>query len=207
MSRGTNGTGSNAIALYEPLSHFGNIDHYNIADRFEAAERCRELVFWVVDWQSYEDFETAPSAPVDASKYPIGSPRCNWHASGHTVPTSILRNYNERLIDLEFRDEQLWSYRNPEKTLLFFPFNNTDPRTLETGTVVEDYMILNKPWTNYPDKGTGQTNRETFNGIYGADRNYNKRLDRGPVPKSVRLKATQIARFNYYDARIPLVLR
>jgi hypothetical protein len=36
-------------------------------------------------------------------------------------------------------------------------------------------------------------------GTYGADRNGNGRYDRGTVPKSVRLRATQVARFTIYD--------
>jgi len=33
---------------------------------FAASERARVLVFWAVDWKSYVDAETAPSAPMDA---------------------------------------------------------------------------------------------------------------------------------------------
>lgn len=32
---------------------------------FAAQDRCRQLVYWMVDWQRYVDAETAPSAPVD----------------------------------------------------------------------------------------------------------------------------------------------
>jgi hypothetical protein len=69
-----------------------------------------------------------------------------------------------------------------------------------------------------------------FSGQYGADRNFNGtrfdldtgnsdparrgdiakiygKLDRGPVPKSVRMRAVLIGRFNYYDPRLPLVIR
>ena len=221
---------------YSSTSHFGDIDHYNITAKFEAAERCRELIFWVADWQSYEDFETLPSAPVDASKFPNGGPRGDWHGADHIVPTRRTRSFTDRMGDLEFRDEQLWSYRNPEKTLLFYPLtespdptkegwadiNGTDPRTFATGTDVSKYMILNWPFggrqisnsaaggdggAEYPDKGSGQVNRMVFNGLYGADRNFNKRLDRGPLPKSVRLRAIEVARFNFYDPRVPAVLR
>lgn len=183
--------------------HFGNIAHYNLTAKFEAAERCRELIFWAVDWQSYEDFETAPGAPVDASKYPLGAPRSEWHESGHIIPTRRTRNFDQRMGDLEFRDEQLWSYRNAEKTLSFF----TDVTGMATGTNVEPYMLLNNPWTNYPDKGSSTKARETFNGRFGADRNFNKLLDRGPLPKSVRLRAIQVARFNFYDPRVQAILR
>ena len=48
--------------------------NFNLAMRFEPYERCRQIVVWSVDWQSYEDFETAPSAPVDASRYPVAAP-------------------------------------------------------------------------------------------------------------------------------------
>jgi hypothetical protein len=109
--------------------------------------------------------------------------------------------------DLEFRYEQLFSYRNPEKTLSFFKKGGVDPRTLPTGTNVESFMLLNNPWTNYPDKGSAVENRETFNGLFGADRNFNKTLDRGPLPKSVRLRAVQVARFNFYDPRVQAILR
>lgn len=187
-----------------PSGHFGNSGHFNLTAKFAAAERCRELIFWVADWQSYEDYETLPSAPVDASKYPLGAPRSEWHESGHIIPTNRTRSFDQRMGDLEFRDEQLWSYRNAEKTLLFF---GVDPTTLATGTNMENNMVLNRPWTNYPDKGSGIDQRRVFNGLLGADRNFNKKLDRGPLPKSVRLRAVQVARFNFYDPRVQAILR
>ncbi len=187
-----------------PTGHFGRADHFNLTAKFDAAERCRELIFWVADWQSYEDFETARSAPVDASKYPLGAPRSEWHESGHIIPTNRTRSFNQRMGDLEFRDEQLWSYRNAEKTLLFF---GVDPTTLATGTNMENNMVLNRPWTDYPDKGSGVNQRKVFNGLLGADRNFNKKLDRGPLPKSVRLRAVEVARFNFYDPRVQAILR
>jgi len=208
-------------------SQFGHPEHFNLTAKFDAAERCRELIFWVADWQSYEDFETAPSAPVDSSKYPLGAPRSEWHESGHIIPTNRTRSFDQRMGDLEFRDEQLWSYRNPEKTLLFFKLANPDSayrrlpdlpnliagnigidvRDLPTGYNVEANMVLNRPWNNYPDKGDRLENRMNFVGAWGADRNFNKKLDRGPLPKSVRLRAVQVARFNFYDPRVQAILR
>ncbi len=197
-------------------SHFGNADHYSLTDRFGADERCRELIFWVVDWQSYEDFETAPSAPVDAGKYPLGGPRCNWHDSqdvggtrgSHQVPTYRNRTFDERMIDMEFIDSQLATYRNPEKTLLYW----ADPTSIATGTDMTSKMVLNNTnpndgWRSLPDKGPNVEARRTFAGVYGADRNFNKKLDRGPVPRSVRLRAIEVARFNFYDPRIQTVVR
>ena len=57
------------------------------------------------------------------------------------------------------------------------------------------------------DRGTGQEERKRFSGMYGADRNFNRQLDRGQVPRSVRLHATTVARFNYYDPRLPMTIR
>ena len=201
---------------YAGDSHFGNFDHYSLTDKFSADERCRELIFWVVDWQSYEDFETAPSAPVDAGKYPLGGPRCNWHDSvdvagvsgHHQAPTYRTRTFDERMIDMEFVDQQLVTYRNPEKTLLYW----ADTSGIATGTDMTSMMVLNTTnpndgWRSLPDKGPYVEARKTFAGVYGADRNFNKKLDRGPVPRSVRLRAIEVARFNFYDPRIQAVVR
>lgn len=220
------GTWVGGINAMQPLDrhgpYFGNQSHYNLTAPFTAAERCREIIMWAVDWQSYEDFETAPSAPVDGSKYPISGPRGDWHSHGHRSdpmyptmpdPTPNTRDFPARMWDVEFRDEQLWAYRNPEKVINFYPLNGTDPRTLGTGTPVQQYMILNNAFgrndggNTYPDKGPDLPNRAVFNGLYGADRNFNYTLDRGPVPKSVRLRATTVARFNFYDPRVQAVIR
>ena len=178
---------------------FGNLDHYSLAMPFDASERCRELVFWTVDWQSYEDFETVPSAPLDASRYPICAPR---QSAG--VPAGAPEDFNARMNMMDFVDPHLFCYRNPEKSMLWI---NTIPMGQPNGTNVSAYQILNSwPVGNY-DQGSGLNNRMTFNGQFGADRNFNKLIDRGPVPKSVRMRANQIARFNFYDARIPCLLR
>lgn len=208
--------------------YFGNHMHYNLTAPFTAAERCREIIMWAVDWQSYEDFETASSAPVDASKYPLAGPRGNWKEWGdehgwnypfderHSEDpgdTPYTRDFPGRMWDVEFRDEQLWAFRNPEKVINFYPLAGTDPRTLPTGTPVQQYMILNNAFgrndggITYPDKGPDLPNRAVFNGLYGADRNYNRILDRGPVPKSVRLRAVTVARFSFYDPRVQAVIR
>lgn len=48
--------------------------HFNLVAPFSPQERCRQLVFWAVDWQNYEDFETTASAAIDASRYPLPAP-------------------------------------------------------------------------------------------------------------------------------------
>jgi hypothetical protein len=76
-----------------------------------------------------------------------------------------------------------------------------------TGTVTTGWEILNNPWNSAPDQGSGTTQESVFSGLYGADRNYNQVLDRGPVPRSVRLRAQLVARFNFYDPRVQAILR
>jgi hypothetical protein len=53
----------------------------------------------------------------------------------------------------------------------------------------------------------GVGNAALFNGVYGADRNFNGVLDRGPLSRAVRLRAVLLARFNYYDLRVPAPIR
>ncbi len=174
----------------------GDLDHYNLGLPFAPSERCREIVFWTADWQSYEDFETLPSAPVDASRYPIAGPRTD--SSGN------FRDFSGRMSDVAFVDPHLFCYRNPEKTELWFPGAGGVPADLPTGTAMGAQEVLNG---DSQDSGPDLVHRKTFVGLYGADRNFNKLLDRGPIPKSVRLRATSVARFNYYDPRIPCILR
>ena len=203
-----------------PAVLFGDRRHFNLTMPFAAEERCREIVFWAADWLAYEDSETAPSAPIDSSLFPIAAPL--YHTPLGGPPT-----YNERLAKLQFRDNRLPTYRNPEKVLLFYPNKSdgsfVDVLALATGTAMEGHMIMNSVVvdnsnTYYPDEavkpnpnGRNVQNqrwaREVFGGRYGADRNFNRVLDRGPLKPSVRLYATQVARFNFYDPRVPAVVR
>jgi len=168
---------------------WGDHARSTLTKAFKAAERCRQIVFWAVDWQSYEDCETAPSAPVDASKYPIPGPLKN-------------RSFSWRMNNVDFRDEQLYSFRNPEKVLSFME----DVSTRATGSDVSSIIGSNRMGDQW-DRGDGLENRKRFSGLYGADRNFNRVLDRGSVPRSVRLRATTVARFNFYDPRLPMTIR
>jgi hypothetical protein len=86
-------------------------------------------------------------------------------------------------------------------------WNNT-PITSPTGTDVTQYEILNSGGLGgNADQGAGLDQRKTFNGLFGADRNFNKKIDRGALPRSVRMRAIEVARFNFYDPRIPCLLR
>jgi hypothetical protein len=200
-------------------SIWGDRAHFTLTRPFSGAERCRQLVFWAVDWQSYEDCETAPSAPVDAHRYPKWIPILyRWGTSNHD-------NYLRP--DPRWQDWHQFGFRNPELPLLFVQ----DMSAVATGTVLR----VDNPWsggvfegqTHGPDKvggnqidhsdHTARNNEDTANvtldarsifvGRWGADRNFNGRLDRGPVPRSTRLRAVTVARYNLYDPRIPVPQR
>ncbi len=135
----------------------GQPDTFNLTAPFQPAERCRQLVFWAVDWKSYQDAETAPSAPQDASRVPYDSDgKYSYHNNAH-------------------------KFNNPE---VFFTWNNSSRNGLNTSA---------------PD---GLSSKENYLGMWGADRNGNRKLDHGSVPPSVRMRATTIARFNFYNPRV-----
>ncbi|HYE04477.1 MAG TPA: hypothetical protein VEL07_03045, partial [Planctomycetota bacterium] len=176
-------------------SLWGDTARFTLADRFAACERARELVFWSVDWQSYVDAETAPSAPVDASRYPLSTP----DRAGMTLPWAMEMT--------PFRDWRQFAFRNPEKTLVF----TETVAHLPDGAPVEALRLGTQQWLDEApgrrDQGRTPQAKAIFSGIHGADRNCNGRLDRGPVPASTRLRASSVARFNVYDPRLPLTLR
>jgi len=198
-----------------PGAIFGDISHYTLARPFDPSERCRQVVFWMADWQSYEDFETAPSAPVDASKYPFLANRST---------------FGQRMTDGNglFNPEYQTSYFNPERNLVLHSdvsgwATRADITSLRYWRSFGSSFVPGaKSWDEgaYPfecaDGGTQTARRlvdadspapAVFSGVFGADRNGNGILDRGPLPASVRQRAVTVARFVVYDPRLPLVLR
>ncbi len=174
-------------------------DHFNLTAAFTAAERCRQLVFWSVDWQAYEDFETAPSAAVDASRWPKAAP---WPSAGAEMWSS----------GLDWIAPHQANFGNPEKPILFCrSMHGGDgiagtADDVATGTDLIEGSggndILGSEIFYAPDKDP-----RIFCGIYGADRNGNLKLDRGQLGVGVRLFAQTIARVNFYDPRLCMVLR
>ncbi|HYE05896.1 MAG TPA: hypothetical protein VEL07_10315 [Planctomycetota bacterium] len=181
-------------------SFWGDEAHFTLTNAFEPSERCRQLVFWAVDWMAYEDVETAPSAPVDACRYPRGAPRLN-------------ASFTALLTSPPFFDWQQYSYRNPEKVMLFKQ-DLSDPVANPTGSDVSTRILglSGGPTTlgsnpRGDQEGQAADARAVFSGLYGADRNMNRRLDRGSLPRSTRVRAMPVARFNFYDLRVPAALR
>jgi len=175
----------------------GAEDHFTLCKQFQPAERCRQLVFWTVDWTNYEDFETAPSAPIEASKYPRAAPHPG-------------QSFTGLMESMPFMDWQQFDYRNPEKVIAFTRDVSGLPSGSDVSALVNGSQANNNSAPGPPgnsDHGTTAAQLSCFCGVYGADRNNNKVLDRGPVPKSVRMRAIPIARFNYYDGRVLAPMR
>jgi hypothetical protein len=193
---------SPASLTYGPL--FGNRDHFNLTNKFDAYERCREIVIWSADWMNYVDSETAPSAPVDASRYPLAAA---WATNSNDICSAMFKNFNQRMGDGVGTpaDNTLMSFNNPEKAFLY----TEDMSGVSTETDVSKKILgYVNAWERYDptrviDLGYSSVNRKVFYGTYGADRNNNQRLDRGLLPPSVRMKAVQVSRYNFYDPRVP----
>ncbi len=186
-----------------PNNVFGNIGHFTLTRSFSPDERCRKVVFWMADWQAYEDCETAPSAPVDASKFPI-----------RNLANGTIAN---RMKGFSFDSNIYASYFNPERNLLHIQDLSLQPTGLDTTTLTisptggagqqAQAWAANNMFDYVNDKAGTPAGFPLFSGLYGADRNQNGVLDRGPLVESVRMRATTIARFVVYDPRLPLTLR
>ncbi|MBA3848175.1 MAG: hypothetical protein H0X45_16210, partial [Planctomycetes bacterium] len=138
-------------------------------------------------------FETAPSAPVDASKYPIAGPMLEFNT---TTPATFER----RMEWFNFTDALLYAFRNPEKAMAFTQRVDALPTGANVAALVGS--------SGYEDnKDRGVAGAPFMSGVYGADRNWTKTLDRGPIPASVRLRAQLVARFDFYDPRLALVVK
>src|SRR5579862_8047113 len=80
-------------------------------------------------------------------------------------------------------DHHIFAFRNPEKIITF---TSAAVPTWANGSDVSNVRILSHDGENY-DKYSGNANAlSVFLGRYGADRNFNGKLDRGPIPASVR---------------------
>lgn len=177
-----------------PATLWGDSANFTLTRPFKAEERCRQLVFWSVDWMGYEDFETAPSGPIDASKYQFAAP----------IGTTNIDDMSQRMGASTWPDHHIYQFRNPEKVITF---TDAGVPTSPTGTDVTNRRILNQDGHGGTDKGGGIDQRRRFLGRWGADRNFNGVLDRGPLPRSLRLRATEVSRYNFYDPRLTLKLR
>lgn len=201
-----------------------NSDRYWYNNPFAPAQRCRQIIFWSADWKSYEDSETAPSAPID--RYQLGRTEgrikeINLDSKG-MPPESF-----EGSFDMNFsgNPEQNFVWANPERdgTLIRPPpaatfvagnfsdvSSNNNIRGVDRGDVYDSrhpgifytfgshfywqftsYSRIRQDW---PEWSVWWTLAH-----WGADRNQNGVLDIGPIPATSRMRAAEVARFNYYD--------
>jgi hypothetical protein len=158
------GAGSPMKAVID--AGWGDFATYNLDAPFDPAERCRQLICWSVDWRSYEDFESAPAGPMDASAHFLGS-------------------------DGGVQAQEQLCY-HPEADYFFEPGRSK---------VHDFHYAMYQHWTPTLDFNDPAW-KQIYAGCFGADRNGNGRFDLGSVPKSVRLRATSVARFLYYDRRV-----
>ncbi|MBA3685789.1 MAG: hypothetical protein H0W72_11205 [Planctomycetes bacterium] len=175
----------------------GPSDHVTLTAPFEPAERTRMIVFWAVDWMSYEDVETAPSAAIDASKFPFLAPLTRWQGA-----TEIPLEKRERM-KRQFTAFQMDPpFCNPERWNIWM----NDMRLAGTG-IAGETRAMTALTNSIGDLDWDTAACKRFSGVYGADRNLNRVLDRGPTPRSARMRAIEVARFLYYDPRVPVMLR
>ncbi|HYE07880.1 MAG TPA: prepilin-type N-terminal cleavage/methylation domain-containing protein [Planctomycetota bacterium] len=74
QARGVYGWGGSIPAnAAEIASSWGDHAHFNLTERFAAAERTRRLACWSVDWRSFEDCESVASDPCDANMHFLDS--------------------------------------------------------------------------------------------------------------------------------------
>ncbi len=162
---------------------------YWLNRRFEPFHRGRELVFWSVDWKSYEDAESAPSAPLDFAKHArsIGlKPDLVTPASllpMRQPPSPFMAPWD---YVLQRNDSQYAG--NPESGMVWLD-GERHQRFIDN-TVNSWYKFY---WS-YAVAGS-----DIVLGHWGADRNGNRNFDVGPVPASTRMRALVVARFNIYD--------
>ncbi len=181
---------------------------------FKIADRCRQLVFWQVDWKSYQDSETVPSDPVDLSMAPLSLQKNNIDAPYF-------------LSGIERGDPRRSRY-NPERMLCWL--NNARDRTVANpkpshhsiysggwvfdsrGDLGLQYMPIGRwasaGWVTPDDSGDARGFWFYANmGRFGADRDGNGVLSWGPTPVNTRLRAREVGRFIYYDPVMPLSTR
>lgn len=165
---------------------------------FEAAGRGRELVFWAVDWQGYEDAESVPSAPLDISQYGRAvMPHPDPSMAGSASDEGRLRpiRYPTMLGGAASTDLPLYEslLGHPERPLIW-----TD--ATRTATIGYPTVAASRAKTGV-DKDA-----DTVLGHWGADRNGDRAFTRGPIKATARLRAQLVARYTFYDPVLKLAV-
>jgi hypothetical protein len=173
-------------------------DRYHFNNPFALAERCRTIIFWAADWKSYEDAESSPSAPGDRSDMGRTQPNIN---EGQPYRWQSERMGNPEQHFVWANPERDGTLDRPPKDAIYVAMT---PGWGGTGDIIDSrhHGIFYKRGTtsplyyaqNFPKWSVWWT----F-GYWGADRNQNGVFDQGPIPATSRMRATEVARFNFYD--------
>ena len=226
-------TVANPSRLHYPLNSPANNDPILPKDShawqfqpFAVADRCRQLVFWVVDWKSYEDSETIPSDPVDLSQAPLAIVPSSYGSYVYPNNDNPLRGrFNpERMLCWlnQARDRTVALPRHDFRTNVitgqrFMYFDNRTELGLANMPVgslnagemgVQDQVRYVGGISEADDSGDSKGLWYYANmGRFGADRDGNGVLTRNAVSASQRMRAREVGRFVYYDPVLPLSTR
>ncbi len=191
---------------------------------FEVADRCRQLVFWVVDWKSYEDSETTPSDPVDLSLAPMRLVGDNGKMSARPTANPLRGQFNpernlcwlsqarDRTVARPMADRATqvvtdsngfwWQFDARQgEGLQCMPVSGFSANT--RGSALAGLS----PTSNDDSGDCGGAWFYANMGRFGADRDGSGGLTRNTFPASQRMRAREVARFVYYDPVMPLSTR
>jgi hypothetical protein len=201
----------------DPALKVGETD--SLFQPFAPAERCRQIVFWSVNWKGYEDAEEAMPMDWDISAFNTGAPGSHerhssqgWNDGvGHPEVATVRSDAAAKSFGLLWRrlggvDAQPRASRTdavfvqaPAVAWTGGSFNYADIFLAVRG----EQLAGSRPGSPHvPEPITGNPT-----GNWWFDRNFNGRRDVGPIPRGTRLRARSIARFNAYDPRLFMVLR
>ena len=176
------------ILPFSSAPHFGQAANPVDAERptvhFDPAERCRQIVFWRVDWRSYSDCENVTLAEADRYRYPV----FHWKRFSQAV------GQDQKQAPPDLHDPQ---YFRAER---WFTYPGDSSGTIGVGGDSGYWKITGADL--WEDLTWGNFRM----GVRGGDLNGNRILDRGPVDPSRRLRADQVTRFNFYDPRVWLTM-
>lgn len=186
---------------------FAPIDDYAPYNQdFSPSERCRQLVFWKVDWRGYQDAETMIRQPEDRYRFPALSllPQLS---SASLAQLSSAKKYEECGPPIDVHDPAtFW----PSRWYHYAGTSRGDPSgkgtfgklDQDTNSGIADFRISEDLIAG----GSLNPNAGIRRGVNGCDVNGNMRQDRGSIAPTVRLRAVVVARYNYYDPRVWLTL-
>jgi hypothetical protein len=165
---------------------------------FAPQARMRQIICWSVDWKRYEDAESAPSAPVDAGNFSVLKLRGRLAGVNTNAPWTDFDAPEAPLIwfgrDRRLTFQQIFSNQGSEAILAL----NTTNFSAGGQQVGATAAMGNKATASIVELVDKEYIGHGF-GQFGADRNGNTKFDRGEVPASSRMRASEVARFNYYD--------